>query len=69
MPGRKRHDRHDAPDSLHLSGADLRAIRRKAAMDVIEDRDPDRLVRLLDAIYRKGLRDGILRGRRQRGHR
>lgn len=62
MPGRRRDDTGDADDSLHLSGADLRAIRRRAALDMLNDRDPDRLIRLLDAIYRKGYRDGWARG-------
>lgn len=63
MPGRAPHERDGrAPDSLHLSGADMRAIRRRAALDVIDDRGPDRLVRLLDAVYLRGYRDGMARG-------
>lgn len=63
MPGRARHEQDGGPaDSLRLSGADMRAIRRRAALDVIEDRDPERLVRILDAVYLRGYRDGVARG-------
>lgn len=51
-----------AADHLRLSGADMRAIRRRAAMDLIEDRDPDRIIRLLDAVYLNGYRAGVARG-------
>jgi hypothetical protein len=54
----------EVADDLKFSGADLRHIRRTAARDVLDDRDPERLIRILDQIYTKGFRDGFARGRR-----
>lgn len=62
MPRRPAHEEDGgAEDNLRLCGADLRMIRRRAAEDLIDDRDPLRVIRILDAVYWNGYRAGLAR--------
>jgi hypothetical protein len=66
MPRRASHvPKGDADDTLRFCGADLRDMRLIAARDFLAERDPHRLIRLLDAIYARGFRDGWARGLRR----